>query len=127
MPNILCVHLFKSTLSLVSCLALAFIMLLAQYEKTLITKLLYRISEVLVLVNLVILLSILTLWLTLDMMLFTLGVWCRPLVMYTPRILSLSDCLMTYWPAWIIMSLDVCLCAGLHVMMNLVLSGLIFK
>ena len=127
MPNILCVHLFKSTLSLVSCLALAFIMLLAQYEKTLITKLLYRISEVLVLVNLVILLSILTLWLTLDMMLFTLGVWCRPLVMYTPRILSLSDCLMTYWPAWIIMSLDVCLYAGLHVMMNLVLSGLIFK
>ena len=109
MPNILCVHLFKSTLSLVSCLALAFIMLLAQYEKTLITKLLYRISEVLVLVNLVILLSILTLWLTLDMMLLTLGVWCRPLVMYTPRILSLSDCLMTYWPAWIIMSSDVCL------------------
>ena len=84
MPNILCVHLFKSTLSLVSCLALAFIMLLAQYEKTLITKLLYRISEVLVLVNLVILLRILTLWLTLDMMLFTLGVWCRPLVIYTP-------------------------------------------
>ena len=96
MPNILCVHLFKRTLSLVSCLALAFIMLLAQYEKTLMTKLLYRISEVLVLVNLVILLRILTLWLTLDMMLFTLGVWCRPLVMYTPRILSLSDCLMTY-------------------------------
>ena len=96
MPNILCVHLFRRTLSFVSCLALAFIMLLAQYEKTLMTKLLYSISEVLVLVYLVILLRILTLWLTLDMMLFTLGVWCSPLVMYTPRILSLSDCLMTY-------------------------------
>merc|ERR1712163_85460 len=96
MPNILCVHLFKRTLSLVSCLALALIMLLAQYENTLMTKLLYSISEVLVLVNLVILLRILTLWLTLDMMLFTLGIWCKPLVMYTPSILSLSDCLMTY-------------------------------
>ena len=74
MPNILCVHLFRRTLSLVSCLALAFIMLLAQYEKTLIIKLLYSISEVLVFMNLVVLLRILTLWLTLDMMLFTLGV-----------------------------------------------------
>ena len=82
MPNILCVHLFRRTLSLVSCLALAFIMLLAQYEKTLITKLLYNINDVLVLVNLVILLRILILWLTLEMMLFTFGVWCRPLVMY---------------------------------------------
>ena len=64
MPNILCVHLFKSTLSLVSCLALAFIMLFAQYEKTLITKLLYSISEVLVLVNLVTLFRMFILWLT---------------------------------------------------------------
>merc|ERR1711872_83903 len=80
-----------------SCLALAFIMLLAQYEKTLVTKLLYNISEVFVLVNLVILLRILTLWLTLDIMLFTLGVWCRPLVIYTPSILSLSDCCMPMW------------------------------
>ena len=96
MPSILCVHLFNSTLSLVSCLALAFIMLFAQYEKTLITKLLYSNSEVLVFVNLVTLFRIFILWLTLDMMLFTFGVWCRPLVMYTPRIFSLSDCLMTY-------------------------------
>ena len=96
MPSILCVHLLRSTLSFVSCLALAFIMLFAQYEKTLMTKLLYRISDVFVLVNLVTLLRILTLWLTFDMMLLTLGVWCRPLVMYTPRIFSLSDCLMTY-------------------------------
>ena len=74
-------HLFKRTLSFVSCLALALIMLLAQYEKTLMTRLLYSISAVFVLVNLVILLRILTLWLTFDIIVLTLGVWCRPLVM----------------------------------------------
>ena len=126
-PSILCVHLFDSTLSFVSYLELAFIILFAQYEKTLITRLLYNISEVLMLVNLVTLFNMFILWLTFDIMLFILGVWCRPLVMFTPRILSLSDCWMTFWPAWIVMSLVICLYAGLHVMMNFVLSGLIFR
>ena len=41
------------------------------------------------LVNLVILLRILTVWLNPELMLFTLGVWFRPLVMYTPSIFKL--------------------------------------
>ena len=125
--NILCVHLLSRTLSLFNCLQLVFIILFAQYEKTLITRLLYNIRDVFMFVNLVILFNMFILWLTFDIILFTLGVWSRPLVMYIPRILSLSDCLMIYSPAWIIMSFVVCLCIGLHVMMNLVLSGFIFK
>ena len=58
LPSILCVHLFNSTLSFVSCLEFAFIILFAQYVKTLITRLLYSVSEVFMLVNFVILLSI---------------------------------------------------------------------
>ena len=126
-PSILCVHLLSSTLSLLSCLELAFIILFAQYEITLITRLLYNISDVFMLVNLVILFSMVILWLTFDIMLFTFGVWSRPLIMYTPRILSLSDCWMTYSPAYIIMSFVMCLYVGLHVMMNFVLSGFIFR
>ena len=126
-PSILCVHLFNSTLSFVSCLEFAFIILFAQYEKTLNTRLLYSISDVLMLVNFVILFSMVILWLTFDIMLFTFGVWSRPLIMYTPRILSLSDCWMTYSPAFIMMSLVMCLYVGLHVMMNFVLSGFIFR
>ena len=127
MPRILCVHLFNKTLSLLSCLQLVLIILLAQYVKTLITKLLYRISDVLVPVYLVILFNMFILWLTLDIILLTLGVWSSLLVMYIPKIFSLSDCLIMYLPACIIMSLVSCLCVGLHVIMNFVLSVLIFR
>ena len=127
MPNILCVHLFRSTLSLFSCLLLVLIILFAQYENTLITKLLYRMSDVLMFVYLVILFSMFILWLTLDIVLFTLGVWSSPLVMYIPSILSLSDCFIMYLPACIIMSLVFCLWVGLHVMINFVLSGFILR
>ena len=56
MLNILCVSLVKSTLSLVGYLALAFILLDVSYGNTF-TKLLYSISAVLMLMNLVTLLG----------------------------------------------------------------------
>ena len=127
MPSILCVHLFSSTFSLFSCLLLVLIILFAQYENTLITKLLYKTSHVLMFVYLVILFNMFILWLTLDIILLTFGVWLRPLVIYIPKIFSLSDCLMTYSPALITMYFVICLCIGVHVMINLVLSGFIFK
>ena len=67
------------------------------------------------------------LWLTLDIMLFTLGVWSNPLVMYMPKILSLSDCVIMKVPAWMKMSFVLCLWHGLHAIINLVLSGLILR
>ena len=127
MPSILCEHLFKSTFSLVNYLLLVLIMLFAQYGNTLTTKLLYSISDVLIFVYFVILLSMLILWFTLDIILLILGAWSSPLVMYIPMIFNLSDCLIMYLPACIIMSLVSCLCVGLHVIINFVLSGLIFK
>ena len=127
MPKILCKHLFSSTFSLFNCLLLVSIILFAQYENTLITKLLYSISNVLMFVYFVILLSMFILWFTLDIILLTLGVWSSLFVRYIPRIFSLSDCFIMYWPACIIMSLVFCLCVGLHVIINFVLSGLIFN
>ena len=106
---------------------LVLIILFAQYEKTLITKLLYSISDVFVLVYLVILFNMFILWFTLDIILLTLGVWSRPLVIYTPSIFNLSACLIMYLSACIVMSFVFCLCIGLHVMINLVLSGLILR
>ena len=123
MPSILCEHLFCKTLSLLNFLLLVLIILFAQYEKTLITKLLYSISDVFVLVYLVILFNMFILWFTLDIILLTLGVWSSPLVMSFPSIFSLSDCFIMYLPACIIMSLVSCLCVGLYVMMNLVYQG----
>ena len=127
MPRILWVHLFNNTLSLFSCLQFVLIILLAQYENTLITKLLYKISDVLVLVYLVILFNMFILWFTLDIILLTFGVWSSPFVIYMPSILSLSDCVIMKVPACINISFVLCLWHGLHVFMNLVLSGLIFK
>ena len=120
MPSILCEHLFSSILSLFNCLLLVLIILFAQYEKTLITKLLYSMSDDLMFVYFVILVSMFILWFTLDIILLTLGVWSSLLVIYIPRIFSLSDCFIMYLPAYIIMSLVFCLCVGLHVIINFV-------
>ena len=127
MPSILCEHLFSSTLSLFNCLLLVLIILFAQYVKTLITKLLYSISDVFVLVYLVILFNMFILWFTLDIILLTLGVWSKPLVIYTPSIFNLSACLIVYLSTCIVMYFVSCLCISLHVIINLILLGLIFR